>query len=118
MSSSVFPIDSTSAPIPSSAAGCGARLGRNDAEIVAASDDEVRLRHTGPLKVGTSVPLSYFIGAVRLQSQAVVRSCRVVAPGGGPGGATLYETCVTVCAGSDPSSSFSPTSSAGEERGA
>lgn len=104
MSSSAFPTDSSMTPAVPLAGGGAARLGRNDAEIVTASGDEVRLRHTGALKVGMEVPLTYFIGASRLQASAVVRSCRVLALGGGANGATLYETCVTVRGGTGSSS--------------
>lgn len=96
MSSSAFQIDAPMAPGIPLQSGAGARVGRYDAEIVANSAGEVRLRHTGALKVGTEVPLSYAAGGQRVQTLATVRSCRVLALGGGAGGATLYETCVAV----------------------
>lgn len=96
MSSSAFPIDSPATSFVPLAGGTSARVGRYDAEVVSSSGVEVRLRHTGALKVGMDVVLTYFAGVTRLQFPAVVRSCRVLALAGGAGGATLYETCVNV----------------------
>jgi hypothetical protein len=95
MSSSAFPFESSAAPLAQLAAGAQARIGRCDAEVVSSSGDEVKLRHTGALKVGMEVVLSYSIGITRLQSAAVVRSCHVLALGGA-GGATVYETLLSV----------------------
>lgn len=100
MSSSAFPFESSPAPIGQLAVGARARIGRCDAEVVASSGDEVKLRHTGALKVGMEVVLSYSIGVTRLQLAAVVRSCHVLALGGA-GGATVYETRLSVRSAAD-----------------
>ena len=95
MSSSAFTFDSSTVPVLPVSGGTTARLGRCDAEIVSAGADEVRLRHTGALKVGTEVTLTYLAGITRQQATVIVRSCRVLALGGGTSGGTLYETCVS-----------------------
>ena len=97
MSSSAFSTEPRSvSPVPPPPCGCHARIARCEAEVVATSPNEVRLQHVGPLKVGTEVSLSYEEeSGRRVQMAAVVRSCRVLALGGGRGGATLYETCVS-----------------------
>jgi hypothetical protein len=96
MSSMALPFEPEQAPPRLPASGTPARIGRCEAEISSATSGELRLRHVGPLKVGTEVMLTYFVGGVRIQSQAMVRTCRVLAVSGGAGGSTLYETCVTV----------------------
>ena len=95
MSSSMVTFDSSVGAFPPLAGGTAARLGRCDAEIVSVAGDEVRLRHSGSLKVGTEITLTYLAGMTRQQVGVVVRSCRVLALGGGANGATLYETCVS-----------------------
>lgn len=101
MSSSAFPFESSSVPAVPLQSGSVARIGRYDAEIVSSSGDEVVLRHSGSLKVGMEVVVSYFVGVARLQSPAIVRSCHVLALAGGSGGATVYETRVSVRSAAD-----------------
>ena len=69
-----------------------ARIGRVDAELLGISANEVRLRHCGSLKVGSEVPLSFTFAGSRVQTTALVRSCRVAAIGGSGPGATTYES--------------------------
>lgn len=80
------------APPPQNA--LAARIGRIDAELLGASSREAHLRHCGSLKVGAEVPLSFAFAGTRIQTTAIVRSCRVAQLGGGRAGATLYESCL------------------------
>lgn len=95
MSSSAFPFESSPAPQAQLAAGSCARIGRCEAEVLSCSGSDVKVRHTGALKVGMEVVLSYSLGITQLQSPAVVRSCHVLALGGASG-ATVYETRLRV----------------------
>ena len=96
MRSSAFPFESSAAlPGHQLPVGSYARIGRCEAEVISSSGDDVNVRHTGALKVGMEVVLSYSIGVTRLQSSAVVRSCHVLMLGGA-GGATVYESCLSV----------------------
>ena len=69
-----------------------ARVGRFDAELLGISANEVKLRHSGSLKVGSEVPLTFTFAGSRVQTTAIVRSCRVTAIGGSRPGATTYES--------------------------
>ena len=69
-----------------------ARVGRLDAEPLGIAANDVKLRHCGSLKVGSEVPLTFTFAGSRVQTTAIVRSCRVAAIGGSGPGATTYES--------------------------
>lgn len=96
VSSGSYPVSRSTAPLHPFAVATSARIGRYDAELVSLAPDEARLRHSGALKVGTEVVLSYSDGIRRVQASAIVRSCHVLALGGGLNGATLYESLVGI----------------------
>lgn len=79
-------------PPPAALAASQVRLGRHDAELLAVSATDARLRHHGGLKVGAEVPVTLHMNHDRVVVTGVVRSCSVVAIGTGAAGGTLYET--------------------------
>ena len=53
-----------------------------------------RVRHAGPVKVGTEMQFSFVSNGQKFSSVARVVSCRVVSLGGGEKGGTQYESSV------------------------
>lgn len=77
-------------PLTPQISGSQVRLGRHDAELLAVSTSEARLRHHGGLKVGSEVPVTLHIDRNRIVVTGLVRSCSVVAIGAT--GGTIFET--------------------------
>jgi hypothetical protein len=66
------------------------RLGLKSGTLVDISSAGVLATHTGVLKTGATVDLSFTYEGERFAAAAKVASCTVVGLGAGEGGATLY----------------------------
>jgi hypothetical protein len=80
-----------------------ARVGRRDGTIVDISVTGARVRHTGPLKLGLEIPLSFQTEDGSCSAKARVLSCRIVSLGDGEAGSPLFETRLTFLAVSEES---------------
>jgi hypothetical protein len=69
-----------------------ARVGRKDATLVEIDRTGARIRHSGALKLGGELPLSFKLGGEVVSAVSQVLACRVVGLGLGDGGATLFES--------------------------
>ena len=69
-----------------------ARVGRKDATLVEIDRSGARIRHSGALKLGGEMPLSFKLGGEVFSAASQVLACRVVGLGLGDGGATLFES--------------------------
>jgi hypothetical protein len=66
------------------------KLGRKDGTLVDVSEAGVLATHTGVLKTGSTIEISFTVDGERFVAPAKVETCTVVGLGAGPGGATLY----------------------------
>jgi hypothetical protein len=66
------------------------KLGWKDGTLVDISEAGVLATHTGVLKTGATIEISFVHENERFVSNAKVETCTVVGLGAGPGGATLY----------------------------
>ena len=66
------------------------RIGLKQATLVDISTTGVLATHTGTLKTGATVAISFTHNDQKFAGQARVASCTVVGLGAGEGGATLY----------------------------
>jgi hypothetical protein len=69
-----------------------ARVGRKDATLVEIDRTGARIRHSGALKLGGEMPLSFKLGGEVFSAVSQVLACRVVGLGLGDGGSTLFES--------------------------
>ena len=69
-----------------------ARLGRKDGMLVEFDRCEARVRHSGALKLGGELQLSFKLGSEVFAAISQVLACRVVGLGLGEGGSTLFES--------------------------
>lgn len=72
--------------------GLPVRLDRREGNLVEISRGGARVRHTGIMKTHSDVMMTFESGSDHFRANAHVLSSTVVALGGGPGGATLFET--------------------------
>lgn len=75
-----------------------ARIGRRDGTIIDLSATGARVRHTGPLKLGLEIPLSFQTDDGACSAKARVLACRIVSLGDGEAGSPLFETRLTFLA--------------------
>ena len=68
------------------------RLGRKEGLLVEIDDTGARVRHTGALKLGGEVQLSFTAAGEVFAAATRVLACRVVGLGLGEGGSTLFES--------------------------
>ncbi|HYI07697.1 MAG TPA: hypothetical protein VEK57_01390 [Thermoanaerobaculia bacterium] len=66
------------------------KLGWKDGTLVDISEAGVLATHTGILKTGATIEISFLHDGDRFAASAKVETCTVVGLGAGPGGATLY----------------------------
>jgi hypothetical protein len=66
------------------------RIGLKNGTLVDISSAGILATHTGVLKAGTLVEISFQSGEEKFSAKARVASCTVVGLGAGEGGATLY----------------------------
>lgn len=66
------------------------KLGWKDGTLVDISEAGVLATHTGVLKTGATIEISFTVDGERFVAPAKVETCTVVGLGAGPGGATLY----------------------------
>jgi hypothetical protein len=66
------------------------KLGWKPGTLVDISETGVLATHTGVLKTGSSVDISFVHDGKPCAATAMVETCTVVGFGAGPGGATLY----------------------------
>ncbi|HYH09927.1 MAG TPA: hypothetical protein VEK11_22960 [Thermoanaerobaculia bacterium] len=66
------------------------KLGWKDGTLVDISEAGVLATHTGVLKTGATIEISFVHDGQRFVASAKVETCTVVGLGAGPGGATLY----------------------------
>src|SRR5262245_12859640 len=69
-----------------------ARVGRKDAMVVEFDRNGARVRHTGALKLGGELLLSFKMAGELFVAASQVLACRVVGLGLGEGGSTLFES--------------------------
>ena len=69
-----------------------ARVGRKDGTLVEFDRCGARVRHSGALKLGGELQLSFKVGGEVFAAHSQVLACRVVALGMGEGGSTLFES--------------------------
>jgi hypothetical protein len=69
-----------------------ARVGRKDATLVEIDRAGARVRHSGALKLGGELQLSFKLAGEIFSAASQVLACRVVGLGLGEGGATLFES--------------------------
>ena len=69
-----------------------ARVARKDATLVEIDRNSARVRHSGALKLGGEVPLSFVAKGEVFSALTHVLSCRVVGLGLGEAGSTLFES--------------------------
>lgn len=69
-----------------------ARVGRKDATLVEIDRSGARVRHSGALKLGGELSLSFKLGGEVFSAVSQVLACRVVGLGLGDGGSTLFES--------------------------
>lgn len=76
------------------------RIARRDGHLVDLGRGGARVRHPGPLKLGSSVDMSFAFGTLRFACAARVVACRVahVTSDGSP---PVYETSVTFAGNAD-----------------
>lgn len=66
------------------------KLGWKDGTLVDISEAGVLATHTGVLKTGATIEISFTHEGARFVASAKVETCTVVGLGAGPNGATLY----------------------------
>ncbi len=66
------------------------KLGWKEGTLVDISEAGVLATHTGVLKTGSTIEISFTVDGERFVAPAKVETCTVVGLGAGPGGATLY----------------------------
>jgi hypothetical protein len=66
------------------------KLGWKDGTLVDISEAGVLATHSGVLKTGATIEISFVHEGQRFVAAAKVETCTVVGLGAGPGGATLY----------------------------
>ncbi|HEX8169345.1 MAG TPA: hypothetical protein VF824_02260 [Thermoanaerobaculia bacterium] len=66
------------------------KIGFKDGTLVDISNAGILATHTGVLKTGATVEISFVHEGRKFASSAKVETCTVVGLGAGPGGATLY----------------------------
>lgn len=66
------------------------KLGWKPGTLVDISETGVLATHTGVLKTGSTIDISFVHEGQQFASSAKVETCTVVGLGAGPGGATLY----------------------------
>jgi hypothetical protein len=66
------------------------KLGWKAGTLVDISDTGVLATHTGVLKTGSTIDISFSHDGQQFTANARVETCTVVGLGAGPGGATLY----------------------------
>ena len=71
------------------------RIGRKDATLVEIDRCGARVRHSGALKLGGELQLSFVLDGEVFAALSQVLACRVVGLGMGEKGATLFESTVT-----------------------
>ena len=69
-----------------------ARVGRKDGTLVELDRCGARVRHTGALKLGGELQLSFKCGGEVFAAVSQVLACRVVGLGLGESGSTLFES--------------------------
>ncbi len=69
-----------------------ARVGRKDAMLVEFDRNGARVRHSGALKLGGELQLSFKLAGELFIAASQVLACRVVGLGLGEGGSTLFES--------------------------
>jgi hypothetical protein len=69
-----------------------ARVGRKDGTLVEFDRCGARVRHSGALKLGGELQLSFKVGGEVFAAISQVLACRVVGLGLGDGGSTLFES--------------------------
>jgi hypothetical protein len=69
-----------------------ARVGRRDGTLVEIDRCGARVRHSGALKLGGELQLSFKLGGEVFAAVSQVLACRVIGVGMGDGGATLFES--------------------------
>ena len=72
-----------------------ARLGRKDGTLIEIDRCGARVRHSGALKLGGKLQLSFKLGGEVFSAVSQVLACRVVGLGLGEGGSTLFESKLT-----------------------
>ena len=72
-----------------------ARLGRKDGTLIEIDRCGARVRHSGALKLGGELHLSFKLGGEVFSAVSQVLACRVVGLGLGEGGSTLFESKLT-----------------------
>lgn len=68
------------------------RLGRKEGLLVEIDGGGARVRHTGPLKLGGEIQLSFTASGEVFVAASRVLACRVIGLGLGEGGAPLFES--------------------------
>ena len=69
-----------------------ARVGRKEATLVEIDRTGARVRHSGALKLGGELQLSFKLRGELFVAVSQVLACRVVGLGLGDGGSTLFES--------------------------
>ena len=69
-----------------------ARVGRKDGTLVELDRCGARVQHSGALKLGGELQLSFKMGGEVFAANSQVLACRVVGLGLGEGGSTLFES--------------------------
>ena len=72
-----------------------ARVGRKDGTLVEFDRCGARVRHSGALKLGGELQLSFKLGGEIFTAVSQVLACRVVGLGLGESGSTLFESKLT-----------------------
>lgn len=73
------------------------KVGRLDGQLVDVSAAGARVRHTGPLKLGSEIRISFSFGRLQFIVLAQVLASRVISVAGG----TVYETRFRFCEASE-----------------
>ena len=73
-----------------------ARVGRKDGTLVELDRCGARVRHSGALKLGGELQLSFKLGREVFTAASQVLACRVVGLGRGDGGSTLFESKLNI----------------------
>ena len=69
-----------------------ARVGRKDGTLVEIDRCGAKVRHSGALKLGGELHLSFKFGGEIFSASSQILACRVVGLGLGDGGSTLFES--------------------------
>ena len=79
-------------PIQQPATSIPVRIGRKDGLLVEIGEGGARVRHTGPLKLGGEIQLSFTAAGEVFVAASRILACRVVGLGLGEGGSPLFES--------------------------